>query len=274
MTRAATAQTLSPRPRPLPTNYLQRAELPLASLAALLPLIILYELGTRVFAFDPAHQVEQRIIAFTLMQRFFELFGATGKYLPAMAVVCILLTWHIARNDPWKVRPSTLFGMLLEGTAWGIPLLAVGTLTARYLSHYHLPLFASESSPLASCLFPLASPSSHSNSALFVLSIGAGIYEELVFRLIGLTLLHVVFVDILAFEKFWAYLYMVAISAVAFALYHYLGSEPFAWRSFAFRTLAGVYFGVLFLGRGFGITALSHSSYDIIVVLLRFATAA
>lgn len=271
MTRAASA-ALPARSRPLPANYLQRAELPLASLAALLPLIILYELGTRLFAFDPTHQVEQRIIAFTLMQRFFELFGATGKYLPAMAVVCILLTWHIARNDPWRVRPSTLFGMLLEGFAWGVPLLAIGTLSARYLSHYHLPLFASDITPLASCLLPLASPSSHSSSSLLVLSIGAGIYEELVFRLIGLTLLHVLFVDLLQFEKFWAYLYMVGISAVAFALYHYLGNEAFAWRSFAFRTLAGVYFGALMLWRGFGVTALSHSSYDITVVLLRFAT--
>ena len=269
MTRAATL-TAPPRPRALPATYLQRAELPLASLAVLLPLIIFYELGTRLFAFDPSLQVEQRIIAFTLMQRFFELFGATGKYLPAMAVVCILLTWHIARNDPWQVSPKTIGGMLIEGVAWGVPLLAVGTLAARYLSHYHLPLAAQTS--LASCLLPLASPSGHSNASLLVLSIGAGIYEELVFRLIGLTLLHVIFVDILQFEKIWAYLYMVGISAVAFALYHYLGNEPFAWRSFAFRTFAGAYFGLLFLKRGFGITALSHSSYDVIVVCLRFAT--
>ncbi|HEX8524593.1 MAG TPA: CPBP family intramembrane glutamic endopeptidase [Tepidisphaeraceae bacterium] len=252
-------------PRPLPAGYLARAELPLASLVALLPLIILYEVGTRAFAFDPAHQTEQRIIAFTLMQRFFALFGATGQYLPAMAVVCILLTWHIARNDPWTVSPSTLFGMILEGAAWGVPLLAIGTLTAHYLSHYHLPL--------ASCLLPLASSPSHTPTSLLVLSLGAGIYEELVFRLIGLTLLHVVFCDILRFQKLWAYLYMVVISAVAFSLYHYLGYETFSWRSFAFRTLAGVYFAILFVSRGFGITALSHASYDVIVVALRFATA-
>lgn len=195
------------------------------------------------------------------MQRFFALFGATGQYLPAMAVVCILLTWHIARNDPWTVSPATLFGMLLEGAAWGVPLLAIGTITAHYLAHYHLPLF----SP------PIASSTFHTPPALLVLSLGAGIYEELVFRLIGLTLLHVIFVDILRFQKIYAYLYMVVISAVAFSLYHYLGYESFTWRSFAFRAIAGVYFALLFVCRGFGITALSHASYDIIVVLLRFA---
>src|SRR5829696_5770019 len=137
MSRAAVQTFRASRPRALPRGYLQRAELPLASLAVLLPLIVLYEVGTRYFTFDPNLQVEQRIIAFTLMQRFFELFGASGKYLPAMAVVCILLTWHIARNDPWKVQPGTVFGMLLEGVAWGVPLLAVGTVMARYLAQYH-----------------------------------------------------------------------------------------------------------------------------------------
>ncbi len=280
MTRAATAtrahSAASAKPRPLPAGYLQRAQLPLASLVALLPLIILYEIGTRYFAFDPSHQVEQRIIAFTLLQRFFALFGATGQYLPAMAVVGILLTWHIARNDPWTVHPSTILGMILEGAAWGVPLLAIGTLIAHYLAHHHLPLSAY---PVVSSVFPHPDRHLHAlaagsaPTALLVLSIGAGIYEELVFRLIGLTLLHVIFVDLLRFEKLWAYLYMVVISAVAFSLYHYLGAESFTWRSFAFRTIAGVYFAILFLTRGFGITALSHSSYDVIIVLLRLVTA-
>jgi hypothetical protein len=255
MTRAAASRADSPaRSRALPRGYLQRAELPLASLLALLPLIILYEIGTRQFAFDATHHVEQRIIAFTLMQRFFELFGATGRYLPALAVVCILLSLHIARNDPWKMNPGTAVAMWIEGTAWGVPLLAIGTLSARYVSHY-LPLIATD----------------RSSAGLIVLSIGAGIYEELVFRLIGLTLLHLLLVDLLQVPRFFAYLSMVVISAVGFALYHYLGYEAFTWRSFVFRTFAGVYFALLMLSRGFGITALSHSSYDIIVVLLRYS---
>src|SRR3954447_11223374 len=68
------------------SSYFRRSELPLTSLAFLLPLMILYELGTRAFTFDPVHQTEQRIIAFNLMQRFFLLFGATGRYMPAVAV--------------------------------------------------------------------------------------------------------------------------------------------------------------------------------------------
>ena len=260
MTRAATARREemvgAARSRPLPASYLQRSMMPLACLVFLLPFVVLYEVGTRQFAFDPAQQVEQRIIAFTLMQRFFELFGANGRYLPAMAVAGILLSWHIARNDPWKLSAGTLAGMLLEGIAWGVPLLAIGTVSARYFGH-HSPLAAGTAQNGAS-------------GALLVLSIGAGVYEELVFRLIGLTVLSVVLVDVLKLPKLWAYLGMVVTSAVAFALYHYLGYEVFTWRSFVFRTLAGMYFGVLFLARGFGVSACAHTSYDVIVVLLRF----
>jgi hypothetical protein len=48
-----------------------------------------------------------------------------------------------------------------------------------------------------------------------------------------------------------------------------LGNEPFRFWTFAFRTLAGVYFGVVFLCRGFGVTAGSHVAYDVCVVAMR-----
>jgi membrane protease YdiL (CAAX protease family) len=255
MSRAASARPdAQPASRSLPRGYLKRSEMPLAALVFLLPFIILYEVGTRHFAFDPAHQTEQRIIAFNLMQQFFNLFGATGRYMPPLAVVGILLSVHIARNDPWKVTPGTLFGMAIEGAAWGLPLLVIGTISARFLSHY-LPLMTGEGNW----------------RTLFVLSLGAGIYEEMVFRLVALTLLHLLFIDVLRLKKGRSYLLMVLGSSLAFAFYHYLGSESFTWRSLVFRTVAGVYFAGLFLVRGFGVTAFSHSCYDILVVTLRFA---
>src|SRR5271170_5456838 len=84
----------NPAPKP-PRSYFQRSELPLTSLLFLLPLLILYELGTWRFASDPWHLTERRVIAFDLLQEFFRFFRASGRYLPAMAVVGILLAWHI-----------------------------------------------------------------------------------------------------------------------------------------------------------------------------------
>ena len=259
MSRAVAARASEARSqsssRALPNSYLKRSEMPLASLVFLLPFIIFYEIGTRQFAFDAAHQTEQRIIAFNLMQQFFDWFGATGRYMPPAAVIVILLSVHIAHNDPWSVKPTTLAGMAVEGAAWGLPLLVFGTLAARWLAQ-HLPLMVAGSGDWRT---------------LLVLSFGAGIYEEMVFRLVALTVLHMLFFDVLRMRKSAGYLLMVVISSLAFAFYHYLGAEAFSWRSLVFRTGAGVYFAVLFLTRGFGVTAFSHSCYDIFVIYLRFA---
>ena len=236
-------------------GYLERSERPLASLVFLLPLIVFYELGTRgALAFAGVAGVErsggQQIVAFALLQQFFALFGASVFYLPALAVVGILLTWHIARNDPWKVRPSTLAGMGLESLLLVIPLLVMGIVLARYFPR-----------------LPLAAPPPDATN-LVLLSVGAGIYEELVFRLILCTALSVLLANVLRVPTRTSNLLLVLISAVAFSAYHYLGSEVFQWRNFAFRTGAGIYFGTLFLVRGFGITASCHAIYDVFILLV------
>jgi membrane protease YdiL (CAAX protease family) len=79
----------------------------------------------------------------------------------------------------------------------------------------------------------------------------------------------VLFIDVLKMEKIRAFLLMVLLSSLAFSAYHYLGSEAFEWRSFAFRTLAGIYFGIIFIWRGFGITSGAHAAYDISTFALR-----
>jgi hypothetical protein len=252
MTRAATAPIRSSSARPRRASaargpYLSRSIQPLQSLLFLLPLIIFYELGTRLFASDPSRHTEQRIIAFNLLQDFFRFCGASGRYMPALAVVGILLAWHIARNDPWQADWRTLLLMAAESVAFAVPLIFLGYTLTHYL-------------PLHTAL-----------GTSVVLSIGAGIYEELVFRLIAFTALHMLLVDVWKMEARRAYLVMVATSAVLFSLYHYLGPETFHWQSFVFRTLAGIYFGALFLTRGFGVTAGAHTTYDILVAILQSA---
>ena len=232
----------------LPGGYFEQSAAPLTSLVFLAPLIVLYEFGTRWYASDPVSHVEQRIIAFNLLQQFFALFGATGRYMPAAAVVSILLGCHIARNDSWVTHIGHLAGMFLESIVYTIPLRALAYAFAHYL-----PLY----------------PPQDNAKALLVLSVGAGIYEEMVFRLVAFVAMHFLFVDLLKMEKVRSFLLMVLVSSVAFSLYHYLGSERFEWRSFAFRTLAGIYFGFIFLWRGFGITAGTHAAYDISTFAVR-----
>ena len=244
-------------------GYFEHSRTPLVSLVFVLPLVIIYELGTGSAGSDAAARgTPQHIIAFTLLQQFFSLFGATGRHLPAMAIAGILIAWHVARRDPWKVRWTALGGIAAESVLLSVPLLAIGVLLAHLFKA--LPLAASPT---------LGAVSALPSRDLLVLCLGAGIYEELVFRLIVLTVLSLVVKDLLLFPAKMTGLTVVLLSAVLFSAYHYLGHESFdwhsaaAWRTFAFRTVAGIYFGVLFLTRGFGVTAATHAAYDILVLL-------
>jgi hypothetical protein len=221
-------------------DYFNRSERPLTSLIFIAPLLLIYEIGTRYFSGG--------VLAVAWVHDFLGFFGATGRYLPAMAVVLILLFWHVARRDSWDVNPLHLAGMVVESVILALPLLMLCLVAATYL-----PMVgATESMP-----------------GLLTRSIGAGVYEELVFRLGAFSLLSFVLVDLLGVRKSRATIATVVIASLAFSLYHYLGSEPFRLRTFAFRTAAGIYFGIVFAFRGFGVSAGTHASYDVIVHLLR-----
>jgi membrane protease YdiL (CAAX protease family) len=59
-------------------------------------------------------------------------------------------------------------------------------------------------------------------------------------------------------------------TSLIFAAAHHLGAqgEPFQWYAFVFRATAGLFFATLFLFRGFGIAAGTHTAYDMLVGLL------
>lgn len=99
------------------------------------------------------------------------------------------------------------------------------------------------------------------------LSIGAGLYEEFVFRLILVGGLAFVFKKIFNNET-GSYIAAALIGAFIFSLVHYIGAlgDPFTLPSFTFRFLMGLALNVLFILRGFGIAAWTHSLYDILVV--------
>ena len=54
-----------------------------------------------------------------------------------------------------------------------------------------------------------------------------------------------------------------------FAAAHYelfaASGLPFSWKNFFFHTLCGIYFGTVYVLRGFGIAAGSHALYDVLV---------
>ena len=101
-----------------------------------------------------------------------------------------------------------------------------------------------------------------------ILSLGAGIYEEIIFRV----LLIYIFMQSMKFlfrlGNFSSQIYAILFSAILFSLFHFIGIESFNNEAFAVRFIAGIFLAILYVQRGFGITAITHSIYDIFVIFL------
>jgi len=229
-----------------PTGYLEQTRGPLLSLVFLLPMLIVYEVAV-FMAYPPFSKTQPpEVMAKVLLSWVMALLGISGYYLPGLIVVLTLLGWHLYRKEPWRVDKGVLFGMAVESVLFALPPL---------LFHFAL----TNGIPLAS--------SDWAESLL--LSISAGIYEELVFRLILISLIVFVLADVFGLKLGPGELAAVLISSIIFAGHHYKGfggSFPFDMPTFIFRALAGVYLAGVFVLRGFGIAAGCHIVYDLIVV--------
>ncbi len=233
---------------------------PLHILAFLSPLILLYELGSIFFLSDSSGQLVETIRAWKILAGFFEAFGVAGIYLPGVALVTVLLVWHFLERDRWAVRPAVLAGMFMESIGWVLPFLVLTVLLRRALPDHVLPAAAGSTPDL------LAMPW----QAKLTISIGAGLYEELLFRMILIAGVHLILVDLCKSGELIGRAVAVAVSTVAFALYHdvRLPGGGVNAGALLYYLVAGLYFALLYLFRGFGITAAVHALFDIFVLVL------
>ena len=100
------------------------------------------------------------------------------------------------------------------------------------------------------------------------LSLGAGLFEEIFFRVLLLNLLLILLKPFLKNRISIAIVSVLAASFL-FSISHYTGTMGDQWQlySFMFRWAAGLLFTVLYFIRGFAITAYTHSLYDIWVLV-------
>lgn len=105
----------------------------------------------------------------------------------------------------------------------------------------------------------------------FIMSIGAGLYEETVFRLGLLTLSVVIAERVLGLRRWMAVLGGLLFSSLAFSAMHHIPpyGDPLSLGVFTFRTLAGIFFALLFWYRGFAVAVYTHALYDIYVLVVR-----
>ncbi len=244
---------LAPLPPGRNEHYLFVSQRPWPSLLFILPMLIFFEVGSYMRQGEPGGGSSQ-LVATYIIDVLVNSFGRTAFYLPGVLAIVILLATHIASRQSWRFDAYVLAGMLGESLIWTLPLFVFDR---ALVVHTAIRL--------------TAETDRHEWMTDVIRSFGAGIYEELVFRLICIAGLSILLVNVCRLPRSASAVFIVLASAGMFAAQHHypLGIEPFDPTRFAFRTVAGVYLAGLFLFRGFGITCGCHAFYNVIVVTIK-----
>ncbi|MEZ6057271.1 MAG: CPBP family intramembrane glutamic endopeptidase [Planctomycetaceae bacterium] len=253
------------------SRYWFEARRPFAALLFLLPLLAIYEFGVLSLGVE---SVIARNGADCWMRGWLMQVGMTHHWVLPLLVVGVLITWHVQTGDRWRCSFETLKGMFGESLLFAILLVTFGQLLNLGFRHYGLETASIPGD---------AQRQSSVVASRAISFIGAGVYEEVLFRLAAIPACFYLLRAILV-PRSLAVATSVVGTSLLFALAHYLGGTvdgfapsqivntawhiadtPALWYSFAFRLLAGLCFSMLFVLRGFGITVGSHALYDLLV---------
>lgn len=244
-------------------GYWVESQRPLASLLFIAPLLVTYEAGLLVLG---RHAVQNG--ADVWLRSLLHWLGFSQYFLLPILTVCILLGWHYTTRQSWRISPGLLWGMAGECLLLAICLRVLLQIQSVVVQTMVAPLGMSLSLHLSLTVSGIgATVGTTVGTAVGFL--GAGIYEELLFRLILLSVLAWGLKRAGAGPQ-KSMVAAVLLVSLLFAGAHYVGQygETLRWFSFLFRFLAGIFFSILFVYRGFGIVAGTHAGYNILVGLL------
>ena len=235
--------------------YVEATRSPLTGAALTLPLLCFYGLGS-ILMEEARNGVD--IVSVGLSWLFASL-GSEGwrpyaLFYGALVLLNLGLIVWLKRRDRFDGR--YFVPLIAECAVYAI---ATGTLssylTRNLLDAMHL------------AVVPLSTGSGIGPVTGLFVSAGAGLHEELVFRLIGIAGVARLWLGSDWRRQTGRLLVVTVISALVFSAVHHI-VEPFRFSAFLFRTFAGLVFAALFLGRGFAVAAWTHALYDVWVIVV------
>jgi membrane protease YdiL (CAAX protease family) len=230
--------------------YFENTNNLLYSFLVSLPLFLLYEL--LIVISQPSSEAIVRISVDVWIKSLFSYLGVNAVSFSLLLLVFVgLFILYKERHRLKTLKVSYFPVLILESTIYAI----VVAIISQSLVSFMLNLAASD---------PISSLSITQKIAL---SLGAGLYEELFFRVILVTLFILAFTKILG-KKWAGVTAAVMLSALLFSAVHYVGSmgDAFTLGSFLYRFLFGLILNGIYVWRGFGVAAWTHAIYDIMVI--------
>lgn len=242
-------ETAPPPPAPpAEPTYFQLSRDLAVSLILTLPLLVLYQAGLYLMGYRVINGAD----LFT--RTVYPEWGAKGLVLFNLVLTAAVLVAIIKFERRGRFRPSLLVPLVFEGLIYASVL---GTVIIEILRQTHVV-----------SLSTVALGQDPSLRAV-VLSLGAGVNEEIVFRLALIPVLEFIFGDFIEWSPRVSATLAVVISALLFAGAHHIGAhgEELRLSAFAYRAVAGVIFAVLYRVRGFAVAAYTHAIYDVLVLV-------
>jgi len=240
-----------------PNSYWQASRAPRYSLLFALPLLAFYQILAVLLSTGPR---SIRNGADVILQGLFV--AVAGRWGPLLFMICLIGggLWLVARDmraHGSRLRSRVFLGMLGESLALALAFgIVVGGITSGVIGLLQT--------------LALASPGDLTWWTRLMVSLAAGIYEELLFRVLLVTALAATARALFGWTPVAAGVAATVLGAAIFSAFHYLG--PYGDRlqvySFVFRMIAGLFFSALYLLRGFGITAWTHALYDVSLLIL------
>ncbi len=247
--------------RPGRREYVALSRTATYSFLAALPLLVGYH--TLILVANAGRgPVQVRVGAEVWITRLLAWFGATGMLALGVAVLVAGLVVFVAeRKKDIPIRRRYFGWMVAESLVYAVVLAAL-------IGYVVGVLFAV--APAVKPDVMAAQVGQPGRFMMLALSLGAGIYEELVFRVVLVGGLFAALHRFTPWSRGRAYVVAALVGALVFSTVHYLGplGDPFALSSFTFRFLFGLALNAVFLLRGFGIAAWTHALYDVLIVTL------
>jgi Type II CAAX prenyl endopeptidase Rce1-like len=218
----------------------------LTDLAFLSPLFVIYHVGVVFLPIrNAADLVTVRLVALAEQQRL----GYLALTL-ALGAVGVLLLLGLGRRK--TLHWTSFAAIAVEGIVYAMAMRLLAGAVTQWLSPLAMDP-AATSLQLEGTFFPAV-----------VMSCGAGLYEELMFRALFFHLGSEVILRMDDWRPWLVRLLWGLLSAAAFSAWHHVGAlgEPFALRPFVFRTVCGLVFTLIYWFRGLSPAAWTHALYD------------
>jgi hypothetical protein len=243
-------------------NYWRTSREPRYSLSFAFPLLVAYEV--LAFSLSYGEVAGVRNGADVLLKSLFVTLGGRNGMVVFGALLVgggAAIVWRDLRRSG-RLEPHFFAWMLAESVGYSLVFgLVTGTLTGLLLPG--IALIGAAPTLVA------GSPPGLSLPTQLMISLGAGIYEELLFRVILVSGLAWLARRVFGWSASAGGLFAVVLGALIFSAFHYIGpyGEPLELGSFTFRMVAGLLFSGLYVLRGFGITAWTHALYDVFLAI-------